>query len=179
MAITMDYSQIKDMNVADGTYEVVINGVKEDANKNTGTQFVNYDMIIRNDITNQKYQNAHVFHKVYVDKSTGKYNLSMLMTVAKYAGVPDHTAFNSIEDYINALWHKPVRVTVKNEKRDYQGKEYENLNIKRWHQTEYPELHHQFKKAESNNQQAAGNDPFGGNGQDNTQIDISDDDLPF
>ncbi|EJF02142.1 MAG: DUF669 domain-containing protein [Liquorilactobacillus hordei] len=169
----MDYSEIQDFNVENGTYEVVINGVKEDATK-SGAQYVNFDLIIRNDIADQKFKNAHIFHKVWVSKETGKYNMSMLMTVAKYAGIPDHTTFNSIDEYFNALYHKPVLVTVRNEKSTYNDKEYENLNIKRWALSSFPNVQHQFK-ADDSQQQSVG-DPFAQNGQ---PVEISDDDLPF
>lgn len=169
----MDYSEIKDFNVENGTYEAVISGVKEDATKN-GAQYVNFDLIIRNDIADQKFQNAHIFHKVWVSKETGKYNKSMLMTVAKYAGIPDHTSFNSLDDYFNALYHKPVLVTVRNEESTYNDKKYENLNIKRWALSNFPNVQHEF--ASKDNKISNAGDPFAGNEQ---QVDISDDDLPF
>lgn len=170
----LDFSEIKDMSVTDGKYEVVINSVAEDATKG-GTQFINLDLIIRNDIKNQSFANAHIFTKVFKSKQNGKYPKGMIFTIARATGMPDKTHFESLEDFFQKLWHRPALVTVKNEKSEYNGKTYENLNVKRWEVSKFPEVQHKFKDA--NNQQSnSNNDPFANGGQ---SIDISDDDLPF
>ena len=56
MSFQLDFSKISNTSVADGDYEAVISNVNEDANAN-GTEFVNFDMVIRNDVTEQKFQN--------------------------------------------------------------------------------------------------------------------------
>ena len=53
------------------------------------------------------------------------------MNLAKASGIPDGTKFSSLEDYLNQLEGKALKVTVKNEKSEWQGKTYENLNVKR------------------------------------------------
>ncbi|QOP74157.1 DUF669 domain-containing protein [Pediococcus acidilactici] len=170
----LDFSEIKDMSVTDGKYEVVINSVAEDATKG-GTQFINLDLIIRNDLKDQKFGNAHIFTRIFKSKKTNKYPIGMIMTIAKAAGMKDKTHFDSLEDYFQKLWHRPALVTVKNEKSEYNGKTYENLNVKRWEVSKFPEVQHKFKDA--NNQQSnSNNDPFANGGQ---SIDISNDDLPF
>ncbi|EQC70379.1 Single stranded DNA-binding protein [Streptococcus sp. HSISS2] len=60
------------------------------------------------------------------------------MNLAKAAGIPDGTKFTSLEDYLNQLEGKALKVTVKNEKSEWQGKTYENLNVKRMEVTELP-----------------------------------------
>lgn len=168
----LDFSEIKDMNVTDGKYEAVINSVAEDATKG-GIQFINLDLIIRNDLKGQKFGNAHIFTRIFKSKKTNKYPIGMIMTIAKAAGMKDKTHFDSLEDYFQKLWHRPVLVTVKNEESEYNGKKYENLNVKRWEISKFPEVQHQFKES---NKETDPTDPFANGGQ---SIDISDDDLPF
>ncbi|KAF0342528.1 DUF669 domain-containing protein [Pediococcus acidilactici] len=168
----LDFSEIKDMNVTDGKYEAVINSVAEDATKG-GTQFINLDLIIRNDLKGQKFGNAHIFTRIFKSKKTNKYPIGMIMTIAKAAGMKDKTHFDSLEDYFQKLWHKPVLVTVKNEESEYNGKKYENLNVKRWEISKFPEVQHKFKES---NKETGSTDPFANGGQ---SIDISDEDLPF
>lgn len=168
----LNYSEVTEMNVADGKYEAVINSVSEDATKG-GAQFINLDLIIRNDIKNQSFANAHIFTKVFKSKQNGKYPKGMIFAIGKAAGIPDKTHFESLEDYFQKLWHKPVLVTVKNEKSEYNGKTYENLNVKRWEISKFPEVQHKFKES---NKETGSTDPFANGGQ---SIDISDDQLPF
>lgn len=168
----LDFSEIKGMSVTDGKYEAVINSVAEDATKG-GTQFINLDLIIRNDIKNQSFANAHIFTRVFKSKQSGKYPKGIIFTIARAAGMPDKTHFESLEDYFQKLWHKPVLVTVKNEKSEYNGKTYENLNVKRWEISKFPEVQHKFKES---NKETGSTDPFANGGQ---SIDISDDQLPF
>lgn len=168
----LDFSEIKGMSVTDGTYEAVINSVAEDATKG-GTQFINLDLIIRNDIKNQSFANAHIFTRVFKSKQSGKYPKGIIFTIARAAGMPDKTHFDSLEDFFQKLWHRPVLVTVKNEKSEYNGKTYENLNVKRWEISKFPEVQHKFKES---NKETDSTDPFANGGQ---SIDISDDQLPF
>ena len=60
------------------------------------------------------------------------------MNLAKAAGIPDGTKFSSLEDYLKQLEGKALKVTVKNEKSEWQGKTYENLNVKRLEVTDIP-----------------------------------------
>ncbi|WP_283679931.1 DUF669 domain-containing protein [Lentilactobacillus sp. Marseille-Q4993] len=144
MSFKIDYSKISDTNVQDGDYEVLISKVEEGANPNTGSEYVNFDMVIRNDIADQKFQNAHVFYRVYRNKQTGEYPDSMIFQVAKAAGMNDGKQYNSFEEFMNDMAGKPLKVRVKNETSDYKGKTYENLNVKRWGITHYPDVQHQW-----------------------------------
>ena len=60
---------------------------------------------------------------------------------------------------------KTAKVTVKNEQSEYNGKTYDNLNVKRWEQTNFDNVQHQFKQKTDSNSVST--------------LDISDDDLPF
>ncbi|EAG9849069.1 DUF669 domain-containing protein, partial [Listeria monocytogenes] len=59
----VDHKDVFTNGVENGTYEVVLYNANEDATKN-GAEFINIDLIIRNDV-NQKFQNAHIFHRVW------------------------------------------------------------------------------------------------------------------
>ncbi|HAB9065700.1 TPA_asm: DUF669 domain-containing protein, partial [Listeria monocytogenes] len=52
----VDHNDVFTNGVENGTYEVVLYNANEDATKN-GAEFINIDLIIRNDV-NQKFQNA-------------------------------------------------------------------------------------------------------------------------
>lgn len=50
MAIKLDFSKANDGNIKDGTYEAVISGAREDVNPNSGNEFINVNLVIRNDV---------------------------------------------------------------------------------------------------------------------------------
>lgn len=163
MGFKVDYSEAQEFGtVADGDYEVVVFNAHEDATKG-GAEFINFDLIIRNDV-NQQYKNSHLFHRVWKSKENGKYNKGMVMALAKAFGLPDGKDYRSFEDFLNDFSTRVAKVRVKNEKSEYNGKEYENTNIKKFGASEYPSLQHRFKDA--------GESP-------SSTFDIKDDDLPF
>lgn len=43
----MDYSQATGFSVEDGTYEVLINKSKQDVFKNSGNDYLEFDLVIR------------------------------------------------------------------------------------------------------------------------------------
>jgi len=161
---TLDFSQANDGNIADGTYEAVINHVNEDA-ASTGSEFLNFDLIVRNDI-DQPYKNSHIFHRIWRAKATGKYNQGMIMAIAKAASMQNGKHYNDFDDFMDDYAHQPVKVTIKNETSEYNGKTYENVNVKRWQTTDFPQVAHQWKKGKAPNQ-----------APDNIKID--NEDLPF
>lgn len=176
MAFEMDYSKASEGSVTDGTYEAVIKTVQFKVTKND-KQYINFDLVIRNDIE-QHYQNMHVFDKAWPKKGTLDYSMGYLFMIGMKAGIPNKKKFDSINEMLADLVGKPVKVTVKNETSEYNGKTYTNLNIKKWEKSEFPDVQHKWKdeKEESDDDGAQGTDPFVGNG---APIDISDDDLPF
>lgn len=169
----LDYSEVTDFGVEDGTYEVVIANSKQDTFQQSGNDYMQFDLVVRNDIKDQKFKNSHIFYRIFPSRDTGKFPKGMLYGVAKAAGLPDHTHFDSLDDYFDKLYHKPLLVTVKNEKWESKGKSGENLNVKSLKVTKFPEVGHKFK--DTNNSTDSSN-PFGGSDE---SIDISDEDLPF
>lgn len=163
MGFKVDYSEAQEFGtVADGDYEVVVFNAHEDATKG-GAEFINFDFIIRNDIQ-QSFKNSHLFHRVWKSKETNKYNKGMVMSLAKAFQLPDGKEYRTFDDFLNDFAMRVGKIRVKNEKSEYNGKEYENTNIKKFGSSEFPNLQHQFKsKTES----------------PTSTIDIQDDDLPF
>lgn len=158
--------------VEDGTYEVIIERANEDATP-SGAEFTNFQMVIRNDIE-QKHRNMKVWERVWKAKATGKYNMMMFNTIGKAAQLQSGKSYQNIDELLADYEGKALKVTVKNEKSEYNGKTYENLNVKKWENTEFPNIQHQFKDANNTGGQApqAGQTPI-----DNTQV--AAEDLPF
>lgn len=162
---TLNMEDTFDGGIQDGTYEVVITKCEENATQN-GTEHVDMRLTIRNDI-DQKFKNNIVFHKIWKAKATGKYDMRFFNTIGAAAQLQQGKQYSSIEELFKDFLGKPVRVTVKNETSEYNGKTYENLNVKRWEKTKFPELGHKFKTEDGGN-------PFAG-------ADVIDDneDYPF
>ena len=157
--------------IDDGVYEVVIDHASEDATK-TGAEFTNFQMTIRNDL-DQPFKNQKIWERVFKAKATGTYNMMMFNTIGKAAGLQSGKTYNSFEELLEDFRGKPLQVFVQNEKSEYNGKTYENLNVKQWNKTKFPQVQHQFKQSnDSNGNNNAG--PFNGN-----QPNINDSDLPF
>lgn len=159
--------------VKDGIYEVVIESVVEDANANTGTEFTNFTMVIRNDL-DQPHKNSKIWHRNWKAKATGKYNMIMFNTIGKAAQLENGKTYSSFEELLEDYERKPIQVLVKNETSEHNGKTYENLNVKQWKPTAFPNVQHQFKDKGKSNSGSGG--VFKNEGE---PIDISDDDLPF
>jgi hypothetical protein len=81
----------------------------------------------------------------------------------------ENKSYSSIDDLMQDFVLKTAKVTVKNEKSEpnAQGVIYDNLNVKRWEQSAFPNIQHQFKDSSKPND-------FSG-----SSIEINDDDLPF
>ena len=146
---SLDFNEVYEGGgIKDGEYEVVVAGAKEDATP-TGAEYMEFDLIIRNDV-DQDHRNQHVFHKVWKSKATSKYNLKMINTIGKACQLENGKEYKSMQDLLDDFFHKTATVFVKNEESEYNGKTYNNLNVKRWGKTKFPNLQHQFK-AEGNN----------------------------
>lgn len=155
-----EYKQIED-----GTYEVVIEQAKEDANQNTGTEFLDFRLRIRNDVK-QAFQNQIIFYKVWRSKQTNTYHSGMINTLAKAASLENGKSYKNLEELLADFLGKPLKVNVKNEESEYNGKTYQNLNVKYTDQSEYPNVQHVKENK----------DP---NPQFSSPIEIPDSDFPF
>jgi hypothetical protein len=167
MGFSLDFNDTFEGGVQNGTYEVVIDKVLPKTTTG-GTEYVNFDLIIRNDF-DQKFKNAHIFHSVWKSKETGKYNMKSFNTVGKACKLQNGKSYKSFEELLQDFEKKVCRVTVKNETSEYNGKTYENLNVKGWAESTAPACRHQFKAKDN----MTVSDMYQGG------IEINDDDLPF
>lgn len=166
MSFKLDFSEVNDndYNIADGEYEVAVKKAEEGTNPN-GKSRLHFDLVIRKDITDQRFGGAHIFDDMYPQAVDGKYNNSILMGFAKAAGLNEGQEFKDFGDFLDAFVGKPLRVRVKNEKSSWQGKEYENLRVKVRNVSKFPQVDYR----------ANGIDLFAGG----EEVNISADDLPF
>jgi len=153
--------------VKDGFYEVFINGVKEDATP-SGSEYVDFDLIIRNDIKENGHQNSHLFHKVWKTKATGKYNMKTFNTMGKSFKLQNGKSYQSFEELLNDFVDKIAIAKVENETSEYNGKKYENTNCRYFNESKFPTLAHIKKNKTTTNVE-----------ETHDSIVIDDGDLPF
>lgn len=166
MTFQFDFNDTFEGGVQDGTYEVAIYTMNENATQG-GSEYIDLRLVIRNDI-DQKGKNQLIFHRIWKTKATGKYNKTMINTIGKAAKMDANKEYNSLQDVFDDLVRRPLKVTVKNEKSEYNGNEYTNLNVKTWAESMFPDVQHVFKTQTE--------DPFKG---ENKAVEVSGDDLPF
>src|SRR5699024_5691914 len=141
--------------IEDGTYEVIIDHATEDATP-SGAEFTNFTMVIRNDL-DQPHKNQKIWHRNWKTKATGKYNMIMFNTIGKAAKLENGKTYSSFEELLLDYEGKPVQVLVKNEQSTgNDGTVYDNLNVKQWNQSAFPNVQHQFKSKGN----AGGGSPF-------------------
>lgn len=156
--------------IEDGVYEVVIDSAVEDATQG-GSEFTNFTMTIRNDL-DQPNKNQKIWHRNWKAKATGKYNMTMFNTIGKAAQLQNGKTYKSFDELLEDFRGKALQVYVENETSEYNGKTYENLNVKQWKPTAFPSVQHQFKQSDDGQ-------PSKNNGPLNDAPTISDSDLPF
>ena len=122
-------------SIEDGTYEVVVQA--EQAASQSGTDFLDIRLKIRDDFQ-QKFRNNLIFDKVWINKQTLQYPEWALQRYAKAIKIPEGVEVNTIEQFLGLITGKTLKVTVKNEQSEYNGKTYDNLNIKKMEQSELP-----------------------------------------
>lgn len=158
----------------EGTYECVINSVAEQAT-NSGSESLHFDLIVRNDLdqalpeTNGKHHNQHIWLDEWKRKATGEYDMANIQYFVEAAGIPEGTPINSIEQFCELMYHKPVQIKLGVDVSEYQGKKQEKNSAAPWdwQKTKFPQVAHQWKKSK---------DPFEEN---KTGVDVQDNDLPF
>ncbi len=131
----MDFGEIKP-----GEYEIVVAKAFENANSNTGAEFMDIQLVVRNDLQ-QEEQGKWIFHKVYKSKETGQYHSGMINTLAKALNIPNGMQFNTAQDLLNHFLLKVAKVKVGT--REYEGKTY--TEVKNWEVSAFPQLNHQWK----------------------------------
>ena len=144
--IQADYSNLpqNDNNsiVPEGDYEVVIKEVKEGVSTQKGTPFVQFELIIRNDI-NQQFKNKHLWYVVYdtpITREKGQYP-GNIWKVLQNAGVPDKSTFKDYQDVTRTIYGRPVVATVKHQ--DYNGNKQARVTY--ISATKFPQCQHNFR----------------------------------
>ena len=123
-------------SIEDGTYEVVVVQAEQAASQ-SGTDFLDIRLKIRDDFQ-QKFRNNLIFDKVWINKQTLQYPEWALQRYAKAIKIPEGVEVNTIEQFLGLIIGKKLKVTVKNEQSEYNGKTYDNLNTKKMEQSELP-----------------------------------------
>lgn len=172
MGFNLDFNNTFEgyQKIEDGVYEVIIDHASEDATQ-SGAEFTNFQMTIRNDL-DQPFKNQKIWERVFKAKATGKYNMMMFNTIGKAAQLENGKTYNNFDELLEDYRGKPVQVYVENETSEYNGKTYENLNVKQWKPTNFPEVQHQFKQSNAENKS-------NNNNNNNQQPVVTDQDLPF
>ena len=167
MAFTLDTNDVFEGGIQDGIYEVVIDKVIPKTTPG-GTDYVQFDLIVRNDV-DQKFKNVHIFHSVWKAKATGKYNPKSFNTIGKACQMQNGKVYNDFNEMLADFEKRVCKVKVKNEVSTYQGKTYENTNVKEWYPTQLTQCNHSFKTADN---MSVGQ-------MQNAGIQVSEDNLPF
>lgn len=123
-------------SVENGTYEVVVATAEQSASK-SGTDFLDIRLKIRDDFQ-QKFRNNLIFDKVWINKQTLQYPEWGLQRYAKAVKIPEGVEIDTIEQFLDIIKGKTLKVTVKNEQSESNGVTYDNLNIKKMEQSELP-----------------------------------------
>nr|UWF94060.1 MAG: Protein of unknown function (DUF669) [Bacteriophage sp.] len=116
---------------------------------------LNISFIIRNDVE-QGYKNGHIFHTLWKrreptenDKQVKGYGFNQVMALGKAAGLPDGKDYDSLEQFLEELIKKPVRVTIKHG--EWNGEKREEVS---WlNPTKFPTVKHTFKQSQSSTAQ--------------------------
>ncbi len=131
----------------EGNYEVIIDGWKRRTTQK-GAMSIGFTYVIRNDVE-QGYKNGLIFHDVWKrkeptpdDLTAEGYNYRQLMTIADAAGLPANADYESLDEFLNALVGKPVKVYLYHD--PYNGKTYEKID--NHFPTDFPEVKHKPKE---------------------------------
>lgn len=145
-----EYEQIKD-----GEYEVEIESAEETEIPTTHTPKLKFVYTIRSDVE-QGFQGRKIFEDWFKMKDTHDYNKKRLRQIigATKRAEPTQT-FATLKEVLDFLVGKQVVVNVKNEDDSYNGITRTRLNVK-------------FYKESQHKPQTL-----------NTQVDLTDDELPF
>lgn len=126
---TVDYSKAKKFaSITDGTYEVFVDTAEQSATPN-GSDFLDIRLKIRDDFK-QEFHNQLIFDRIWYSKAEGKPVEFRLQEYAEAIEFPPSAVIESEKDFLDQIRGKALKVTVKNEDNEYQGKVTNRLNIK-------------------------------------------------
>lgn len=155
-----------------GEYEVIIKDAF--AGKTAGgASCINLRLTIRNDC-GQELADRTIYDSLYkrrepeqADLAVDGYSAKQIQSLSKAAGLPDGKNYSGLEEWMEDLTGRLLRVTVEHE--NYNGKEKDRVKWR--NETQRPNCTHVWK----GNNPAAGKTGF----TDVTAGGIADDDIPF
>src|SRR5690625_7551378 len=71
--------------------------------------------------------------------------MTIFNTIGKACQLQNGKTYNSFDELLKDFEGKPALVFAKNEENENNGKTYNNLNVKMWNKTKFPDVQHQFK----------------------------------
>lgn len=178
--LTTDYSNVQENTgfepLPTGNYEMIIADASEDATP-SGAETLQITLVVRNDLdgvagmeeTNKKFKNRRIFNDNWKRKATHQYDMDGFQSILKAVGVPEGTSVNSVDQFIDLLIGKPVKVYVKQEENTYNGETKMVNRVAPWNysETDFPSVQHTGKEERK---ETPVNQP---------DVFISDADLPF
>lgn len=172
--------------IADGEYELLVtkNEWRPMLDKPDKTPYFNVELTIRSDV-DQEAAGRKIFHSFYISRDPEKAqgSLDFINRFNLALDLPDGMELDE-EPWAKWTVGKPVRAKLKNETSEYNGKTYENVRVKYFMSSEYPDVEMEMdkpsgiQKVEKKQVNKIDDDPFI-NADVTGTIDISDDDLPF
>lgn len=119
MFLQANYEDLAGQVISEGEYEVVIKTATQDAAAKSGTEFLNIQMQIRNDIE-QPHKNQIIFYSIWhlkEPKSTdpGGFSGRNIQQMSKAVLIPTGAQIPTLDDWLNLITGRPVRVKVKHE----------------------------------------------------------------
>jgi hypothetical protein len=152
MSLTIDYNAASADVIAPGTYEVIIKAAYEDVTKSSNKPFIAVNMVVRNDVK-QNFTNSMIFYKLWkrkeptgADMAVKGFSIRQIMGLAEAAAIPNGTKFETLQDLLNALVRKTLKVTITHDG-EYNGQP--NINVKSVSATTMKPCVHAWKSAES------------------------------
>jgi hypothetical protein len=174
MAFRTDYTNVGNLMVPPGEYEVVVKGAYFDKAKTTNKDYFSIPLVIRNDVE-QKYQNARIWDGIFglTDKAIA-WKTNNISSAVK---IPEGAEFEDLDDWGRYIIDKPMRVKVKHE--DYEGRTQARIQF--YNETKFPDVKHVHKEKDDTEpapEEKKTSSPYLGDQVTVTEI-ISDDDIPF
>lgn len=108
--------------IPEGDYECLIFNAKFGETPR-GAQYIAIELMI-DPKYNSDYGKQHAFLQYWRRKATGEYDPLTLQAIAKAAGIPDGTQINSEEQFMSLIKHKHVLIHLQVEEEDYGGRHY-------------------------------------------------------
>ncbi|MDO4680927.1 MAG: DUF669 domain-containing protein [Aerococcus sp.] len=157
----LDYSNLdngKRQVIPEGTYELLIDHGEVKGTSN-GNELIDVTFIVRNDLdqvpelkeTNGKYHNWKVYGAIFQDQETHRYSPIDLGYYMRACGVPDGTAINGMQHFLDLMQGKPVKAFVSQRKSTYQGQKQVQNRVypNRLEVTNYPTVNHKGKTTQA------------------------------